>query len=169
MPDSHCCALWELEGTFVSWLHSWPSCIIVFLIFPWLQVLHPILLTCLWKFLIWFWLAAFCLFPLPSTSPGTSNHYFDFLKAVTWMVSSELPKQTCVTLTITSWRVLLAQNLQGHSTGQLPSSSIQYPRDLMNTSTLVCWKFCMFVYYVWDGSHHDQSGKGQILLWVNGT
>lgn len=44
--------------TFVSWLHSWPSCIIVFLIFPWLQVLHPILLTCLF---IWF---SFFFFPL---------------------------------------------------------------------------------------------------------
>ena len=30
----------------------------------------------------------------------------------------------------------------------------------MNASSLVCWKKTqMFVYYVWDGSHRDQSGK----------
>lgn len=39
--------------------------------------------------------------------------------------------------TITTWRVLLAQNLQGHSAGQLPSGSILYPQDLMNASTFV--------------------------------
>lgn len=50
---------------------------------------------------------------------------------------------------------------KGHGAGHVPS--VSYPQELMNASTLVCWKLCMFVYYVYDGSHRDQSGKDKFF------
>lgn len=58
--------------------------------------------------------------PLPSPSSCTSNLSSDFLIVVTGRFSSELLKQTCVTLTITSWRSLSAQNVKVATQGRFP-------------------------------------------------
>lgn len=133
------CSLWQrIRAAFVPLTSLYYPFPIYFLIFPWLcactsplSLPHPptVCLSLYFHWLVFeglicFSPAAVCLFPLPSPSSCASTHSFDFLIAMTWRVSSELLKQTCVTLTITSWRLLSAQNLKGHSTGQLPSSSV---------------------------------------------
>lgn len=63
-------------------------------------------------------------------------------------------QQTCVTAAITAWRLLLSEKLK--VIARVPRDGVCDAQRLMNASSLVCWKLCMFVYYVCDG---DQNGK----------